>query len=71
MQRVILEISAPRISWSDDICGSQEAPGAYKDVDAAVDSAECAGLARKVDRLVAFICVQGLTPCRYTTKTSP
>jgi tRNA-splicing ligase RtcB len=38
---------------------AEEAPGAYKDVDAVVDSAESAGLARKVARLVPVICVKG------------
>ncbi|MHA1568161.1 MAG: RtcB family protein [Alphaproteobacteria bacterium] len=38
---------------------AEEAPGAYKDVDAVVDAAEAAGLARKVARLVPLICVKG------------
>ena len=38
---------------------AEEAPGAYKDVDAVVDAAEQAGLARKVARLVPVICVKG------------
>ena len=38
---------------------AEEAPGAYKDVDAVVASAESAGLARKVARLVPLICVKG------------
>lgn len=38
---------------------AEEAPGAYKDVDAVVDSAEQAGLARKVAKLVPVICVKG------------
>jgi len=38
---------------------AEEAPGAYKDVNAVVDVAEQAGLARKVARLVPVICVKG------------
>ncbi|HFD79755.1 MAG TPA: RtcB family protein [Gammaproteobacteria bacterium] len=38
---------------------AEEAPGAYKDVDAVVESAETAGLARKVARLAPLICVKG------------
>jgi tRNA-splicing ligase RtcB len=38
---------------------AEEAPGAYKDVDAVVDAAEKAGLARKVARLVPLICIKG------------
>jgi tRNA-splicing ligase RtcB len=38
---------------------AEEAPGAYKDVDAVVDSAEQAGLARKVAKLAPVICVKG------------
>lgn len=38
---------------------AEEAPGAYKDVDLVVDAAEHAGLARKVARLVPFICIKG------------
>ncbi len=38
---------------------AEEAPGAYKDVDAVVDAAEQAGLARKVARLRPFICIKG------------
>jgi len=38
---------------------AEEAPGAYKDVDAVVDAAEQAGLARKVVRLEPLICVKG------------
>lgn len=38
---------------------AEEAPGAYKDVDAVVDVAEQAGLARKVVRLEPLICVKG------------
>jgi len=38
---------------------AEEAPGAYKDVAVVVDSAEHAGLARKVARLVPMICIKG------------
>jgi tRNA-splicing ligase RtcB len=38
---------------------AEEAPGAYKDVSAVVDSAEDAGLARKVARLAPVICIKG------------
>jgi tRNA-splicing ligase RtcB len=38
---------------------AEEAPGAYKDVDAVVDAADHAGLARKVARLEPMICIKG------------
>jgi tRNA-splicing ligase RtcB len=38
---------------------AEEAPLAYKDVDAVVDATERAGLARKVARLAPLICVKG------------
>jgi tRNA-splicing ligase RtcB len=38
---------------------AEEAPGAYKDVGAVVDSAERAGLARKVARLAPLVCIKG------------
>jgi tRNA-splicing ligase RtcB len=38
---------------------AEEAPGAYKDVDAVVDAADAAGLARKVARLRPVICIKG------------
>ncbi|AQT68576.1 RNA-splicing ligase RtcB [Anaerohalosphaera lusitana] len=38
---------------------AEEAPGAYKDVDAVVESAQNAGLANRVARLVPVICVKG------------
>jgi len=38
---------------------AEEAPGAYKDVDAVVDAAEQAGLASKVARLRPLICIKG------------
>lgn len=38
---------------------AEEAPDAYKDVDAVVDAADCAGLARKVARLTPVICIKG------------
>ena len=38
---------------------AEEAPGAYKDVDAVVDAAAAAGLARKVARLRPLICIKG------------
>lgn len=38
---------------------AEEAPGAYKDVDAVVESAEQAGLARKVARLRPLVCIKG------------
>ncbi|ROR32588.1 RtcB family protein [Inmirania thermothiophila] len=38
---------------------AEEAPGAYKDVDAVVEAAERAGLARRVARLEPLICIKG------------
>ncbi len=38
---------------------AEEAPGAYKDVRDVVDSADRAGLARKVARLEPMICIKG------------
>jgi len=38
---------------------AEEAPGAYKDVDAVVDLAEAAGLSQKVARLAPLICIKG------------
>ncbi|MEJ2444766.1 MAG: RtcB family protein [Exilibacterium sp.] len=38
---------------------SAEAPGAYRDLEAVVDAADAAGLARKVARLEPLICVKG------------
>jgi len=38
---------------------AEEAPGAYKDVGAVVDAADCAGLAHKVARLEPLVCVKG------------
>ncbi len=38
---------------------AEEAPGAYKDVNAVAEAAELAGLARRVARLVPLICVKG------------
>jgi tRNA-splicing ligase RtcB len=38
---------------------AEEAPGAYKDLDAVVNAAEAAGLAKKVARLVPLICIKG------------
>ncbi len=38
---------------------AEEAPGAYKDVDAVVNAAQHAGLARKVARLTPMICIKG------------
>ncbi|MDX1698029.1 MAG: RtcB family protein, partial [Thiohalobacterales bacterium] len=38
---------------------AEEAPGAYKDVDAVVDAADSAGLARKVARLRPLVCIKG------------
>jgi len=38
---------------------AEEAPGAYKDVDAVVDVTEKAGLAKKVVKLEPMICVKG------------
>jgi tRNA-splicing ligase RtcB len=38
---------------------AEEAPGAYKDLQAVVDAAETAGLARKVGRLEPLICIKG------------
>ncbi len=38
---------------------AEEAPGAYKNVDAVVDAADHAGLARKVAKLQPVICIKG------------
>jgi tRNA-splicing ligase RtcB len=38
---------------------AEEAPGAYKDVNAVVDAAEAAGLAKKVARLEPIACIKG------------
>jgi len=38
---------------------SEEAPGAYKDVQAVVDVADAAGLAKKVARLEPMVCIKG------------
>jgi len=38
---------------------AEEAPGAYKDVNAVVNAAEMAGLSRKVARLEPMVCVKG------------
>ena len=38
---------------------AEEAPGAYKDVASVVDSAEQAGLSRKVAKLLPLICIKG------------
>ena len=38
---------------------AEEAPGAYKDVDAVVEAAERAGLARRVAKLRPLVCVKG------------
>ena len=38
---------------------AEEAPGAYKDVDAVVEAADGAGLARKVARLEPLVCIKG------------
>ncbi len=38
---------------------AEEAPGAYKNIDAVVDAAETAKLARKVARLIPLACVKG------------
>jgi len=38
---------------------AEEAPGAYKDVNAVAEAAECAKLARRVARLVPIVCVKG------------
>ncbi|HYM04473.1 MAG TPA: RtcB family protein [Stellaceae bacterium] len=38
---------------------AEEAPGAYKDIDAVVEAAHAAGLARKVARLEPMICIKG------------
>jgi len=38
---------------------AEEAPGAYKDVDAVVDAADSAGLARKVAQLRPLVCIKG------------
>jgi tRNA-splicing ligase RtcB len=38
---------------------AEEAPGAYKDVNAVVETAERAGLAKRVARLRPVVCVKG------------
>ncbi len=38
---------------------AEEAPGAYKDIDAIVEAAHAAGLARQVARLEPIICIKG------------
>jgi tRNA-splicing ligase RtcB len=38
---------------------AEEAPGAYKDVDAVVDAADRAGLARKVAKVMPVVCIKG------------
>lgn len=38
---------------------AEEAPGAYKDIEAVVEAAHAAGLARKVAKLVPIICIKG------------
>jgi tRNA-splicing ligase RtcB len=38
---------------------AEEAPGAYKDVNAVVEVAERAGLARRVARLRPVVCIKG------------
>jgi tRNA-splicing ligase RtcB len=38
---------------------AEEAPGAYKDVNAVVDAADKAGLARKVALLKPVVCIKG------------
>jgi tRNA-splicing ligase RtcB len=38
---------------------AEEAPDAYKDVNAVVDAADAAGLARKVARLEPLVCIKG------------
>jgi len=38
---------------------AEEAPGAYKDVDAVVEAAHRSGLARKVARLTPLVCIKG------------
>ena len=38
---------------------AEEAPGAYKDVNAVAEAAEQARLARRVARLVPLVCVKG------------
>jgi tRNA-splicing ligase RtcB len=38
---------------------AEEAPGAYKNVDAVVDAADSAGLARKVAKVIPVVCIKG------------
>ena len=38
---------------------AEEAPGAYKDVDAVAEATERAGLARRVAELRPLVCVKG------------
>lgn len=58
---VIAELAARRILIrSPSLRGvAEEAPGAYKDVSAVVASADRAGLARKVAKLVPLVCIKG------------
>ncbi|RKP46984.1 RtcB family protein [Trinickia fusca] len=60
--RAIVEELASRgilIRSPSDRGVAEEAPGAYKDVQAVVDAAQAAGLARKVVRLVPVVCIKG------------
>ncbi|MBN9587434.1 MAG: RtcB family protein [Alphaproteobacteria bacterium] len=45
--------------WRGSARVVEEAPGAYKDVDQVISSAEHAGLARRVARLAPVICIKG------------
>jgi tRNA-splicing ligase RtcB len=38
---------------------AEEAPGAYKDVDAVAEAADASGLSRRVARLEPVICIKG------------
>ena len=51
---------------------AEEAPGAYKDVDAVVIAAEQAGLARRVARLRPLVCIKGEPwPCARPPHAAP
>lgn len=60
-RRIVNELAARGIVVrSPSLRGvAEEAPGAYKDVDAVVEAAERAGLARRIARLEPRICIKG------------
>jgi tRNA-splicing ligase RtcB len=60
-RQVVDELAARGILIRSPSSGgvAEEAPGAYKSVDAVVDAADAVGLAKKVARLEPMICVKG------------